>query len=89
VGLACQLPSSRRLACGPWWPCEVVDPWAPPLGFLFTVDHMASLDEHERRAHVPACVARGVADAAVWSAAGGFLLGGQAVEDGGFGGWVG
>jgi hypothetical protein len=65
-----QITSSQRMASGPWWPCEVVDPWRPPLGFLFSVDHMTSLDEHERRMYVPAAVVRGVAEAAVWSAAG-------------------
>ena len=64
------LPSARRNASGPWWPCEAVDPWRPPLGFLFTLDHMAALDEGERRRYVPAAVARGVAGQQVWSAAG-------------------
>jgi len=71
LALSAHLTSSRRMASGPWWPCEVVDPWRPPLGFLFLLDHMTALDEHERRAYVPGDVARGVADAAVWSAAGG------------------
>ncbi|KIY91620.1 hypothetical protein MNEG_16344 [Monoraphidium neglectum] len=68
--LGVQLPGSRRLAAGPWWPCEVVDPWRPPMGFLFLLDHMTALDEHERRMYVPGDVTRGVAKAAVWSAAG-------------------
>lgn len=68
LGIA--LLSSRRAAAGPWWPVEVVDPWRPPAGFLFLVNHAHSLDEHERRAFMPAAVVQGVAKGQVWSAAG-------------------
>jgi hypothetical protein len=38
---------------GLWWPCEVVDPWAPPDKFELRLQHLLALAPADRAASVP------------------------------------
>jgi len=38
---------------GLWWPCEVIDPWAPPDGFQLRLQHLLALAPADRAASVP------------------------------------
>jgi hypothetical protein len=46
-------PVDTPEAPGLWWPCEVIDPWAPPEGFRLRLQHLLALPPRDRAAAVP------------------------------------